>query len=42
MVHVFPAVVDYLGKEESNLTVNFSRPGAQIVGQCELMVSVAW
>ncbi|PRW60590.1 Glutamate decarboxylase [Chlorella sorokiniana] len=25
--------VDYLGKEESNLTVNFSRPGAQIVGQ---------
>lgn len=27
--------VDYLGKEESNLTVNFSRPGAQIVGQCE-------
>lgn len=28
--------VDYLGKEESNLTVNFSRPGAQIVGQCEI------
>ncbi|EFN59728.1 hypothetical protein CHLNCDRAFT_133312 [Chlorella variabilis] len=25
--------VDYLGKEESNLTVNFSRPGAQIVAQ---------
>ncbi|KAL4443896.1 hypothetical protein ABPG75_011633 [Micractinium tetrahymenae] len=25
--------VDYLGKEESNLTVNFSRPGAQVVGQ---------
>lgn len=30
-----PHQVDYLGKEEGNLTINFSRPAAQIVGQCE-------
>lgn len=42
VVHLLPAAVDYLGKEESNLTVNFSRPGAQIVGQCESMVLALW
>eukprot|EP00887_Chlorella_sp_A99_P001640 scaffold8.g1640.t1 len=26
-------VVDYLGEQEANLTINFSRPAAQIVGQ---------
>lgn len=34
--------VDYLGKEESNLTVNFSRPAAQVVGSTTTSSALGW
>lgn len=30
-----PYAVDYLGKEESNLTINFKRPGSMITAQVD-------